>query len=855
MKNIVYTRLIRPKNKKNNIVRNLLNNKIKEIVNSRVTIVKGGPAAGKTTLISAYLQEKTNYSWISLDEESDDLTYFWVYVVHALKSKLKNSELYIDMLKPLVNREDIFNIIGYIINELMNEEELIFVLDDFHYIKDKFLCSTIEYFIKNSSESIHFILVSREEIPIYLSDIMMNGELINIEADEFKLSLDEASEFIRVSLKKNIEDNIIQQIYEKTEGWIGGIQLILTISKELDRIISIPKENKFFIDYISKEIISWLSSEEIELLVKTSPLNYVDQNICTLLVGDNGAKLIQGLIEKNMLIITIDEENKIYRYHNVLREFLLKLFNEISGVTQNEIIKRLIDYLIQKEDYDEALRLAIEWRLYDIALKLIEKYAHLISSTKILGKIPLEYYRKSIDLAFIAAFNYYFNFDYEHGAEIISTIADKLEDGNWRCMKIYKMITEEDIIDLGEDDINFEMIGNMNPLTKVVYCIIAACGYRFIGDYRKSLEIVEYADKVNKQLNNRYIDIFCIYNKTANLEDMGRLKESEQGYIKLKSITHNKEYNMYFSIFGEIGLPGIYIKKMMLNEAENLLIMAEKNSEQFRDKSVFITLNRGIKYNLAEVKFLQGNFKEAENMLSVLVEENKDNVTYLSMVALKIRLLSVEDRIEPEEYTYFIQQYKQEYKANFDLAEMTKIAYVISLFKLEKYEECEALIDEIIFICRKNLIGYSLIYALLWKIIIMQNINKNQDREYINYLKEAVFYSRDDDIVLPYYLHRKYLKDILLKYEKDLSKDEGNEEFLRKVLDLISEQKKMDVLSGREIEVLTEISNGLSNKEIGEKLYISVSTVKTHIINIYSKLGVKNRLEAVNKAKLDQIIS
>jgi len=59
----------------------------------------------------------------------------------------------------------------------------------------------------------------------------------------------------------------------------------------------------------------------------------------------------------------------------------------------------------------------------------------------------------------------------------------------------------------------------------------------------------------------------------------------------------------------------------------------------------------------------------------------------------------------------------------------------------------------------------------------------------------------------------------------------------------------IEVLSSREIEVLKALTDGSSNKEIGEKLFISISTVKTHIINIYSKLGVKNRVEAVNEGR------
>lgn len=56
-----------------------------------------------------------------------------------------------------------------------------------------------------------------------------------------------------------------------------------------------------------------------------------------------------------------------------------------------------------------------------------------------------------------------------------------------------------------------------------------------------------------------------------------------------------------------------------------------------------------------------------------------------------------------------------------------------------------------------------------------------------------------------------------------------------------------NLLSPREIEVLELINSGLSNKEIAEKLFISISTVKTHINNIYKILEVKNRREAIEK--------
>lgn len=71
----------------------------------------------------------------------------------------------------------------------------------------------------------------------------------------------------------------------------------------------------------------------------------------------------------------------------------------------------------------------------------------------------------------------------------------------------------------------------------------------------------------------------------------------------------------------------------------------------------------------------------------------------------------------------------------------------------------------------------------------------------------------------------------------------------------ISKEKKpsdfRSLLSKREMEVLNLINEGLSNKEIAERLYISLTTVKTHINNIYKILEVKNRREAINKSSIE----
>lgn len=69
------------------------------------------------------------------------------------------------------------------------------------------------------------------------------------------------------------------------------------------------------------------------------------------------------------------------------------------------------------------------------------------------------------------------------------------------------------------------------------------------------------------------------------------------------------------------------------------------------------------------------------------------------------------------------------------------------------------------------------------------------------------------------------------------------------VLTTVREKAMDHNLSDRELEVLTLLCQGHSNQEIADKLFVSLNTVKTHLSNIYQKLHVTRRTQAVQKAR------
>jgi len=115
-------------------------------------------------------------------------------------------------------------------------------------------------------------------------------------------------------------------------------------------------------------------------------------------------------------------------------------------------------------------------------------------------------------------------------------------------------------------------------------------------------------------------------------------------------------------------------------------------------------------------------------------------------------------------------------------------------------------------------------------------------------------------IVVLLYLLRLYRKNSDLEIE---NKNSELQNYVLQINDLkekasnkslsdtakISENFSDFGLSKREIEVLQHISDGLSNDEISKKMFVSNNTIKTHIKNIYSKLDVKNRIQAIKKIR------
>jgi LuxR family maltose regulon positive regulatory protein len=135
-------------------------------------------------------------------------------------------------------------------------------------------------------------------------------------------------------------------------------------------------------------------------------------------------------------------------------------------------------------------------------------------------------------------------------------------------------------------------------------------------------------------------------------------------------------------------------------------------------------------------------------------------------------------------------------------------------------------------------------------------------REIRNLLVEAIHYAQENRILMPFYLDRNTLLPMLREiYQKSAGNQllsAAETAFLGETIVICGGQtykeNKPELLSARENEVLSQLAQGITNREIAEKLCISQATVKTHVLSIFGKLGVSSRMLAVEKARKEGLI-
>jgi LuxR family maltose regulon positive regulatory protein len=336
-----------------------------------LTVVSAPAGFGKTTLLVDWLESVSlPAAWLSLDESDNTLEFFATYLVTAIQTIFPGAlSSVFGMLSAPVSQDPsrLALELGNALAEL--PEEFILVLDDYHLIRAPDVEQMMSRLVPQIPAPMHLVIATRYDVPLPLSKLHANGQLWEIRAAELRFTTAETHEFYARMGEPALSPEVLRVLDENSEGWATGIRFAAlslragTAEQELLKLARKPV-NRLLIDYFLNEIFLRQPPATQEFLLKTSMLEHFTFDACEALLADerntNWHAVFNTLAHDELILVVLDDNVGWYRYHHLFREFLqFQRDSTYNHETIVELHRRASRWHASQGFYTEAIQYAL----------------------------------------------------------------------------------------------------------------------------------------------------------------------------------------------------------------------------------------------------------------------------------------------------------------------------------------------------------------------------------------------------------------------------------------------------------------------------------------------------------------
>lgn len=339
--NLIQTKLYRPSISRDLVHRARLVEQLDRGCELPLTLVSAPAGSGKTMLLSDWLGAYPRRSaWLSLDGGDSELSVFLSYFVAAIRTVFPLACEQTWALLHAAELPSVPTLASVLSNEIgsLGEDHalpagqrFILVLDDYHMVRNQAIQQFLTDLLRHPPLSLHLVLSTRQDPPLPIASLRARGQLGEIRMEALRFTSDEIAAFMQRTIEFPVDPEIMARVEERTEGWIVGLRLAalsLVIDSDSNRRISqLPADNRYAMDYLLGEVLLRLPRATQTFLLKTSILDRLSGPLCDAVTGLdapgwNGQCILEWLVEKNVFTMSLDSQGQWYRYHHLFRSLL-----------------------------------------------------------------------------------------------------------------------------------------------------------------------------------------------------------------------------------------------------------------------------------------------------------------------------------------------------------------------------------------------------------------------------------------------------------------------------------------------------------------------------------------------------
>jgi LuxR family maltose regulon positive regulatory protein len=881
----LFTKLNSPPIRPDNISRSKLIQRLNQSLSCKLTLLSAPAGYGKTSLLSEWVNQlDIPVAWLTLDREDNDYFRFYSCAIAALRTIAPDL---VANTPEVLAAAQISNFPAYIplvMNQLAQvTSDFVFVLDDYHHITCMTTHSLMLYTLEHIPPQMHLVISSRRVPPIPIASLHTRRETIELGVEDLRFTQEEAKMFFTHLRTLDISRSEVISLHQKCEGWIACMQLAAIsmegqTSEQRHRFISaLGGMHPRLKDFIIEEILSHQPKKTQNFLLKTSILNQLTSELCEEIAGQGDAGEMLRQLEQCNLIQLLDNRYHWYRYHNLFSVFLRAQLEEevgIGGVM--DLHRKASEWYERKYLFAEAVNHAFASQETQRALILLNANKHQTNLGEHLtwqywlADIPEDMLAEYPEQCLHSAYCCMLTKDFE-AVERPLSIAEKAWVTQGECTKLARVYNlrsfmaryKGDIseaIRLGEMSLDVVSDQDMHTLGCVLVNLGAA--YHQAGRAREAevmmrtgpYFLLEHEDFYSAQIANSLLgrilategklnEAARVYQEVITYTDPKVYDQVVASHICLGELCFewnkldNAEYHLSKSIEpGVLHYSGRHLPEAYITFA-NLLWVRGNKQQAFSALSKALSIARNLqndvlvakvkachaklmikKGDLAAAKRWFEGAEIAELEVELHYEMNAEYFTLARLFLSESRASS--DKSKLNDALSLLDRLQGDAEANNRMAEVVECLSLKALSYWEQGKRTRAM--ESLFEALNLAEPEGYIRTFL-----------DEDQPMYQLLSEASVQS-----IAPEYVNL-LLQEFQLQEKDQLSIQEG---------------LTIDILGERELDVLRLIAKGTSTREIAEDLFISWHTVRTHVKNIYQKLGVKNRFQAIEQARILDIL-
>ncbi|HEY7032957.1 MAG TPA: LuxR C-terminal-related transcriptional regulator [Thermomicrobiales bacterium] len=406
-------KLLRPQLGGGLIVRPRLLSQLNEGLGKPLTLVSGPAGCGKTTLLCEWLATvSAPTAWLSLDDGDADLASFVERVVAALQTVAPaagRSTLGLLRMAGAPAGADLATEFG---DELLDlADDLVLVLDDYHAVDDSQVDDFLTALLRYPPPRLRLVLATRVDPFLPLVQLRAHGLLAEVRSNDLRFTGGETRALLRDATDREPDADLVDLLQARTEGWVAGLRLATLALRRGGDLPALTGAELAMEAFLADEMVAGQPEDVQRFLLRTAVPERLCADLCDALldpapIGLESQAMLERLERAGLFVIPLGEDRRWYRYHHLFRDLLLRRLVETEGeaalrdlhgrasgwLADHDLIEDAIPHALASGDPTAAAELVgrhVQRALAEWRWLAIERWLDLLPPEQIQGRADL----------------------------------------------------------------------------------------------------------------------------------------------------------------------------------------------------------------------------------------------------------------------------------------------------------------------------------------------------------------------------------------------------------------------------------------------------------------------------------